>query len=632
MLIALTLTATLTLQDSTRVELAPATHELISPELQAAMEEVFRFDRRLLDLQILDINGVPSSPVVLERDPRVLEFFVNGEATVFPGVKAFAFGENTPHFDQVLECGRHNRGIIAARRMIAENPKLSVFELLRVIDDAFLGDDPVEGSERAKGLHGFAKKQLRLAPLSNASVSYVLWGLLHSQELWKDKATDRELCISELIERGATSQLSGLAVSRILEAPLLIDPEKESRGVSFYIPSVTGKVGFTHQHRMQLEALIKLVADSDKDMAPGPSPFDTHVISASADGSVTEVAPAQLGHLRTWAPEILWRALFELEPEQANAIMKRAGTIDERMTYWTALTTTVPFAIFRELMLEEIRLMVAGEDEHPLSQEIKELEVLEGSGVIAPEQQRRLDSLRLTVVSDQRTMVQRLTELAVTFGRGGEFEAVASTLGSDLHQLLEPGTLVLVPGTENSVPQQLLQFGWLSLASSGNPDSHPVLEQLLDGELDYPAYGTTQLISQLSAFKHPGYVALLDRIVTEGTPTQRASALINSQWISPDRYSSEILRVLQDCRDQSVVESERELAWSGAMTSLSGRPKTEAKTILVQSIQTGQWKATSVDSRWIYKNSFFTDWALEQLTPEEKAEFIQQGLLDSSLK
>ncbi len=596
------------------------------------MEEVFRFDRRLLDLQILDINGVPSAPAVLERDPQILKFFVDGEPTVFPGVEQFAFGENTPHFEQVLECGRHNKGASAAQKMVAADPELHVFDFLQVIDEAFLADDPVEGSERAKGLHRFAKKQLRLAPLSNASVSYVLWGFLHMEELWEDEANDRELFISELIDRGATSQFAGLAVSRILQAPLLIDSEKGTRGVSYYLQSVTGKVGFSHRHRLQLEELIKLVADSDIDTTPGPNPFDAHVVSTSSDGTHLNLAPAQLGHLRTWAPEILSRVLYELEPERAEAIMKRAGTVDERMTYWIALANSVSFSTYRELMLEEIRLMLAGEDEHPLAQEIAELEVLEKSGVIVAQQQRLLDSLRLNVISDQRVMIERITELAVSIGRNGEFEAVAATLGSDLHELLEPGAMVLVPGTENTVPQQLLQGAWLSLSTSGNPDSHPVLEQLLDGELDYPDYGTTQIISQLSAFKHPGYVALLDRIVTEGTPTQRASALINSEWISPDRYSSEILRVLQDCRDQGVVESQRELAWSSAMTSLSGRPKPEAKSILIQSIQSGQWKATSVDSRWIYKNSFFTDWALEQLTPGEKTAFIQQGLLDSSLK
>ena len=628
----------LPVQDAARIPIELPENPYLSHELRQAMEPVFRLDRRLLDLGLLDGNGALAdlSNPRFETDSEIVEFITNGEPGLFAGRYGFAFGELAPSFDQLVECGRYDQGLIAAKVLFAANPKLSTEELLKPIDDAFLEAEPVEGSMRAKRLHEFALRQMRLAPLSNGTVSYVIWGFMYLDEFWKDKPGEREQFITDLIERGASSQISGMTVRRILQAPLKKDPEQRGQGAAFFLLPLREMVGYTHKHQHQLEDLIKLVNDASKEDSDGPNPFDAFVVDTNVEvGAETITAadanvlvPTRLGHLSTWAPELLGWVLLELDPEAADENMRRAATIEERMSYWDSLANTVPFANFRERMLEEVRAMLNDSDENPLMIEIMELEALQEAGALSAEQEKELVRLRGELKRERRSLVRHLAELTAQAGTKSDYELAVSTLAVDLDGLLSSGKLQTVPGMEWRSAWELLYSGWLWISVAQYPGLPGVVEQVLHGEVDYPEYGTAYLINSLVIQKPEGYESILKEIMDTGTPAQRGQALINPDWMKADQYKIEISRLFAESRDPKLTEKDRSYAWQGAVKSLSSWDGPEAKALLMKSIEDGSWIGDPQAAKWLYELSPGNSWALEMITPAGIAKFKEQGLID----
>jgi len=631
MKLTILLIAALAFQDTDRQAISPVENEYLSPRLRLAMEEVIRFDRRLLDLAILDAHGLITPPHHLEESSEAAQFLIDGEEDLFPGRMGFAFGDYTPMFDQYLECGRHNLGLHAAKRLADEDPSIGTDELLRTLDERFLSGEPVVLTQRALRLHEFASAQARLAPLGNGSIAYVAWGFLHLDEYWADKIDQRESFITELIEIGASSQACGMAVMRILQPPLKPGTNESGRGIAAYLHDLRAKVGFTHAHRKLLEELVELVDATTKETTAGPSPFDARVVTSSTDGVPTETEPSRLGHLRTWAPEVLSWVLYELEPEKSDELMRRSESLESRKAYWIAMANTVPFQVFRELMLEEVRAILEGRDEHPLAARITELNALAEAGALTEEQRSELSSLNFNVTFSRRTLISYIAELFVRLGAASEYESVVSTLAIDLHGLVENEAIAIGNGPKVGIGHQVLSGAWMELSLSSSPDSLTVLDRILQGDLDVPEYGTSWIINSIQVGMLPGAQALLENVIATGTTSQRASAILNSEWIEPKRYAIEIDRLLEDSTDASLSEGDRAAAWNGAIRSLSARNQVGAKALLIKSIQAGQWRGDGKSASWVHVDSYFREWALDQLSSAEKSQFVQQGLLDSAL-
>lgn len=675
-------------QEASQREAIPAParlHECLHPALWPALQRVHALEAAYIELSILTPEGtlVPTPP---RQDSPAGKLLMEGRPGLFPGLAAFDFvrpGDPPPSvpIELLLECGLYNAGYEAARAAWAAAPDLTPSDLLATVEERFLMAEPVLGTDLARDLHRRSLQQQRLGALTHGSIGYVLFGFLHLSEFWRDRQTARGEFISGLLERGIAGPLPAWTVRRALQAPLQQNSPTAARGIAMGWDSRRGPVGFLPAHEARLDALLReLEAERDRFLQPvAPGPLPPSGGAAAEEKSKPEGVPAapgpQAGAVEAgsktgsnappqgpgeagrdriaagggpasggwdatgsgrwkalearlaWTSELLLWVQRELHPGQLQQQFRRAASLTKRMEYWDDLVDSIPFVELREELLRELQAMLADEDGWPGMDRVRELKALSALGALTPEQASELRGLEQQIDVQQLRLMSHMTRCLVESSGPDHYDLLADTLLGDIPKLLAGSDL----GDPLSFDSNL-QVTWLLLASMGGPGPGRLLEGQLDGTRPKltPMLADTMLRT-LPDSSIPDRERILNRYLREGSLGEQLEVLVKSSWLGDDAYRQQLQGYLQRAKDPATPAEDRTRIRDGLLESLRRRGGAVAKSLLLESIQSGLWLGADGASSWSQADPQEVAEALSLLSPGERVQLVQQGWLPPQL-
>lgn len=589
--------------------------EGLTPELHTALLSILEEDARLLDLsKPIDAEGRPIT------DPKVYEAHLADpdgplQRYLQAGLERFDLRGTTPPSDRyTAELLRFDAGRRAAEQLLADDPDWDATELFVLLDAPFLSADPLWLSEEADLYHMEAQRQGRLAPLTNAgALGYLLWGSLRLDAYWADEERDKEAFIAELLQRGFEHPLWASLADRALEPPTLaprdeLQESRPGRGASGPLVALRGKVGFTTAHEELLTADLELYE------------LLVRALRMPDPGEIEVELP--LPHVEFWLPEMLSRVRTELYPLGASDLMRRSPFLSERKHYWNNVFATYGFIAGRQLVLEELELIMSAEDTHPATPRIDELLLAKESRELTAQEQEELSKLVLERDSDRNDVIQTCLYALATFGAQDHHELLLGTLVSDVPEILSD----LHP----FVRDRLIQGGWSAMAMVSQPANMQVAREQFDGlRSDLPNQAITSMVTNSALFEYPGFEDFVHEAIHKAPTEPAAQALAHTKWMPAKDLEATQDEFLDKYDDPSTPPREQAAIAGGIVNSMMGRddPK-EAREFLMRLIDDGRFRNLD-DPRSIARRLSSHTMARVKalLSPEELAALKAQGKL-----
>ncbi len=598
----------------------------ISPALLEGLERVHRVEARFLELGWLLPDGSFGTAAPLPDSPA-LALLEGAEPAHFPGLAAFRFGpvDGPPGvpIEHMLESGLADAGTRAARFLMARRPGLTPGDLLRAFDEEVLFGEPLLPNPSRGDSSSEASAEGRLVPLSNASLGYLLFGFLQLDPFWESHPHARREFISELLERGSRSAPMARAVRRALHPPLPRHPRRTAMGFAF--SGEGGPVGFAADDETRLKEWLATWESARRELRTVPPESRAGEPHEADARSTNQPTLAELDQLIDWAAELLLWVRRELHPEGFSETLRRADSFAERARYWSSLAQSVPFASLRQAMLEELTLIAVDGDGWPENERIAHLQALGEAEELEAEQTLELDRLRAERDRQRRRMIEHLARLLAQTGAFGDFATAASTLARDFPSHL-------ADSHAGRGLQGLLFPAWLELAHVPHPDSLWVLHQHLhDPAGRLPENAAMDLLRMASRHRLPGYERVLEDALAHGGVLERGSVLLNSEWLPPARYASELDRLARVSGDSQAPLGQRTIARDMALISAANRPDESARALLRSTLAEGLWADPQSHWSWARGEPNLLERLLGLLDREERRHYVRLGLLPEHL-
>ena len=607
--------------DRTPVEPTTAYGDVtLSAELHRALLEVLQVES---EIERMTRTTKPSGELYTEDQYNEKLFGDGAELAEYLTLQLprFGYGKQSPHITECLDSLRHDAGFQAMQTLLRKNPNFKSHELIELFTSEFVTARPIWGTDEAVQYHQQQAGAGRLAPLCNGgALGYLTWGMLYSSDYWKSEDHDREAFLVELIDRGFDSLLVARVVTRSLEQPLLFE-ENPGRGIAGSLDSLQGKVGFTRTHELQLMADLEVVQalEGSFELAENPE-LDVRRVKLVTDesGNTTAKMPRR-GHLKIWLPTTLMQVRMELYPMGANDKMRRGKTLEERQTYWARTFASLGFVAGRDLALLEIESIINGDEGFPQAEELKALEDKFAAGLLTEPERVRMGELQAARTALGDAVITDLVKLIASTGTEHFYELTSSTLAVDLPKLLA--------AREGTATTDAMYYGWIVVSFEHDSRAVETVQAALAGDYDL-GKGMGQMIVDLAKHERTGSLELLEQILKSGTVANRASAIVESDWLDADRYGEELNSLFEVVADPSTARASSMRLRSSLFSSLSNRKdRAGVKRFLQGTFDQGLWKTPQGTGAWGDLPQQRVDFVMSQFTGTELAELASQGLL-----
>lgn len=605
----------------------------VAPELGAVLTQVLAQEAYLDELSrpLQEDGAVAETPAAYEE--RL--FGEGSELLVFlrAGYANFdTYGKPMPEPRVCADLVRYGAGYRAAQELVAARPGLEPGELLALFTTTFVHGDPLWTSPEALEYHASELQAGWLAPLGNGgALGYLTWGLLYQDDYWQVEARDREGFVMQLLARGFESRLVARVVRRALEPPMVparlgAPYESFGRTIAGTLVPLRGRVGFTKAHEDLLVRDLEALEQLEEGLGPegGELLVDKRLARDGLGRRTVESTPQ--GHLRTWLPEMLRLVRQELYRGGAPELMRRGGTLKERLLYWSKLFGEQGFVAGREAMLAEVASILAGDDDHPLTPEIERLLALQAAVGLSAIDASRLESLVGKRQQERDDLIRSMSQLLGRSGAGEHYGLLVETLAVDLAGLLAE----LDPARQRS----MTELAWSGPFLLGQPRAVETLGSLLAGELELPDWTKGSLILDLGAHPdYPGGPGLLGTLVREGELEDLHAAIANSKWMSAEDLEIAGERLFEALGDPGASRLNRNMAGPSYLSALSRFGDTElAKAKLLETFSKGYWSDSVGEGAFGLRLSpWHRTWLKRVLTSGEIEALIAAGELPTGV-
>lgn len=528
-------------------------------------------------------------------------------------------GIRLPSGQFFVECLFHDEGYRAVGDLLKAQPDFDPQALLDLFNPRFLTSPSMVSGREATDYFERDGHGGGIVPLSNAgALGYLIWGLLYQEEYWAVEGRDRPAFIQNLLALGIESKQHALLVERALLAPLRIAEGEElakhpGRGIAGPLELLRDKVGYTPAHEAFLVEDLRL-AEALKE----------------AERSSTEAAdaweadtPPVTPYLEQWTVHMLDKVREELYGSKAAKKLMRGATLMERQTYWKKLFKESRYDFARDLALAEIRAIVAGLDDHPLTPRIEELEALGMERT--PEQEQELQELLNRRNSERYKLMETVSDELARSGVLSHYDLTLQTLLVDLDKALE--------GASELWKRNLVESAWGAMAMVGQPRTMETLLDHFAGGLELPGPAVSCMILNTAAYEYSGSRALLEEVLMTGTLAESRMAIVNSGWMTAKEHK----QAFEDLIARAELTENQGFACASTFSALveSLDDQTDSayrKQMLLKTMEGGKWVDPSAPGYWdITPEHQGLGFIKSQFSAKELAKLVKQGKVPSWL-
>ena len=615
----------------------PANRELVLPDIPGltpkahlALMEILAVEAKILELTLpIDAAGQPIT------DKEVYAAKLNDPDGPFQAYMQFQrmrfdlHGGPPPPDRFVADLIRFDAGYQAAKALITPDEPWDANELLGLLSTDYFLADPLWNTPDALEYQASGARVGGLAPLTNeGALGFLFWGVLRQDEYWikaqERPGDNKESLIATLLVRGVESPLLGDIVMRALEFPML-PPDEEHQatctglGIAGPLEDLRDKVGFTETHEELLAAdldLIPLFAALSK----------TDELSETVEsGQAIEAEAAIASHLKFWLPEMLARVRQELYPLGASEKMRHSPSQAEREAYWRRVFATYGFVVGREMVLEELGLIMDSQDQHQNTPRINELLLLREAGLLTEEQAEELQTKLIERDNDRNELIKVCMGVMAGSGVMEHHELLLQTLTQDVQEI--------IGGITPPVLENLMKPAWMRIGLARQPlNLVAVRDEFMGARSDLPYDAFVTLLNGAAIHDFPGARELHREIVTTGTPRQVAAAMTHIDWMPKEEFAQVAHRSLEMFDAKETNWRDRIHLVASIISAVAHREdRDEARAHFMELVESKRFVADGPQSFVSAISYKAEDYIRALLSPEEIAQLQAAGKLDLDL-